>query len=736
MSKKDQMEIEVSTQLQGAEDGSKMPEMAAYAFDSNAKLIASAVIKEGRALLSAPAPQTADQLRILVGPKQDEQQADYGDLVRRGAKLQRIRVANDSLRQKLDVILFPNEWLCWLRSACPVRGNLNKRVLIGGSYVNYPVCDATVEVYEVDPLWIIIPKLPLDILDRFREIILDPIPPRIDPPIPFPEPRPDPVPGLDRATFSSMNVSAEGAQRLSVNSKKAIAMLSGNEELRFAAQLGSEQQFRQALIEFPLIIRPLLCWFYPHLVTMQKVATTKTDDCGKFNALFFRGCGNPDQPDLYFKARQRIFGFLNVTIYAPTPIACHTWWNYNCGTEVNLYTSHPWAQTCSPCPPVTGPEGSNLWVAFMSIGAHGLNNIHGTSVDLQAETNSTTLGLTESGAPWGGTLLPRLEFSNALKAAGVDYYQLSWRRGTTGDFVPLTGTINHYYRHEITNTDGIALPVWTPVTMGPKEVDDGSGNKTPYLYSIPYTADVPAGGVWDVPPNITEIKEHFASGKFFTREDVPGVTYSEDGVMQGTDVSGIYQLKLELFDSNGQPIDIAAQGIVYAVPRDPDASGVIESDYASDLNLVHGNAMIINLNVNNNHCKALIDAPVIGGQSADTCCGVLNYSSATDSVDMPWEAIHLHNFATYSFSVVRGSRVVLQETGAVTSSGSVTTRTVDQMMNTNLPAECAVGGCQVAGFSENLYVRAMATDGWARQTYLDDRDVRAFVLSEQETVES
>jgi hypothetical protein len=30
-------------------------------------------------------------------------------------------------------------------------------------------------------------------------------------------------------------------------------------------------------------------------------------------------------------------------------------------------------------------------------------------------------------------LLPRLEFSTALEAAGVHYDQMGWRRGSTGD---------------------------------------------------------------------------------------------------------------------------------------------------------------------------------------------------------------------------------------------------------------------------------------------------------------
>lgn len=731
MAKNGHMEIEISVRLNEVDD--KDIGLHAYAFDSNAKLIIStAVNSKGIAKLNAPAPKTADQLRILIGPKIDDKEVEYSELVRRGAKLKRLRVDAESLRHSLDFDIYPADFLCWLRSACYVHGDLHKRVLIGGSYVNYPVCNAEIEVYEVDPLYIIIPRLPLDVLERFRDIIINPVlpdpVPDIEPPVPFPVPRPAP----DPAVFRNMNISAEGAQRLNSDSQKAINLVSKSDELRFAAQSGNTQQFQRALIDHPIIVRPLLCWIYPRLVTMQKVATTTTDDCGKFTTLFFRGCNNPDQPDLYFKAKQRIFGFLDVTIYAPTPIACYTWWNYDCQSEVNLFSNHPWAQTCSPCPPVTGPDGNDLWVAFMSIGAVGLNNIRGTSVDLAATTDSNNLGLTEGGSPWGGTLLPRLEFSNALQAAGVHYYQLSWRRGTTGGFTPMTGTINHYYRHDVTNSDGITLPVWTPETLGPKEVDDGMGNKVPYLYSIPFPSLAPAG-VWDVPPNISEIKQHFASGKFFTKEDVPGVNYSNDGVILGTDVSGIYQLKVDLFDQNGQAVDIGALGIVYAVPTDPDASDVIQSVNADSLGLVDGNSMIINLHISNNPCYAAIDAPVIGGSMADPCCGVLNYAATSDNVTMSWDALHPNNFATYTFNVVRGINNVVSDSNTVASSSSPIARTTDHMLNYNLPAGCDTGGCPVAGFSENLHVDALATDGWSRLQYLDANAVRAFVLAELET---
>jgi hypothetical protein len=42
------------------------------------------------------------------------------------------------------------------------------------------------------------------------------------------------------------------------------------------------------------------------------------------------------------------------------------------------------------------------------------------------------------------------------------------------------------------------------------------------------------------------------------------------------------------------------------------------------------------------------------------------------------------------------------------------------------------GGCEIAAFSENVYVSASATDGWGPQSGLDASAVRAFTLAPEE----
>jgi hypothetical protein len=719
------LEISVSVKLENADRADKLPAVAAYAFSSEGRLLSAAALdgKDG-AVLRLPPITTVANLRVLIGPKLDEKAPSYDELIRRGAVEQHLRLDAGTLRQSLVVPIFPPIWNCWLRSACFVRGNLYKRVLIGGKYVNFPVCNATVEVYEVDPIWIIIPKLPIAIIDKLREIILNPQP------IPFPEP----IPGPDPAPFARtamLQAARETGHSFNAAAAETLGQLSSASGLRFAAQAGSALQFQQALIDHAVLIRPLLCLFYPHFVTTQRVATAHTDQCGHFQTLFFQGCNNHDVPDLYFKATQKLFGFLDVYIYAPTPIACHTWWNYQCGTEVNLYTSSPWAQTCAPCPPVIGPNGKNRWVAFMAIGGLGLNHIYGASPNLAGSVTAANRGLTDGGAPFGGLLLPRLEFSNELEAAGVRYYQLSWRRGSTGTFLPLAGEVHHFYRHDVTTMAG-NLPVWSPQTLGPLNVNDGGGHQVPNLFAIPFPSVAPAG-VWDTPPDISQIREHFASAKMPSTDIAPGTHYDGNGVLVGSDVGGPYQIKVDLFDGHGQPVDIAALGIVYAVPEDPDAGGAINTVDAATLGLVHGNSMIITLHVDNNRCYAAIDAPTIGAAAADPCCGVLKYQ-AGDSVTLAWRTQHPNGFANYTFGVVRGTASVpsvpiVSGAPLIATNPSPVAVSVAHLLNDNLPPGCAVDGCPVAGFSENLYVNALATDGWTSELGYDASAVRAFVLA-------
>ena len=124
-----------------------------------------------------------------------------------------------------------------------------------------------------------------------------------------------------------------------------------------------------------------------------------------------------------------------------------------------------------------------------------------------------------------------------------------------------------------------------------------------------------------------------------------GLAFEEDGdVVPGSvDESGLYQIKLDLYDAAGNQIDIAAKGIDYYVPDSVSLSGSIPTVKASSVtqpgggSLVQGNSLVLTLHVDNNHCWAGVGAPWTPSGAADPCCGVLRFAPGA-SVSM--RAIH------------------------------------------------------------------------------------------------
>ena len=698
--------------------------VSAYAFSRGGKLLDVKPVEKGEAVVQVTLGAEGTNVRVVVGPRLEKDAASLTELLRRGAVERHVRVDVNTERLVTDFPIQIDQILCWIRGLCFVNGTVLKRSTLGGQTIDLPVCDATVEVYEVDPLLIVLPKIPKSIIDRLRDIIINPIPlpePLPDPlPGPFPGPfPPGPGPGPDPFFAASgpmipKRFTIDPAASLAPRAEAAGALdsLKSATTLQLAARTASELDFRRTLIDHVELIRPIFCLFYPYLFTMRLVATARTDDCGHFHTLFFNGCSNPDTPDLYFKVKQR-FLFFDLTIHAPTPVPCHTWWNYRCGSEVTLYTHHPLAHTCPPCPPVVA--GDN-WVLFTAIGQTSLNAIRGNSSALQGTTTPANRGLTGGGAPFGGILRPQLLFDSALRETlGVKYYRLFWRRVGGPEFQMLDDVGRHYTY----NSGG--SPVSTLYKLGPLSPPDAPAAN---LYEIPPA--LPPQGVWG--PVIAPTD--YQNGVFNTTLPAPGITYDANGTEIGADHSGKFEIRLELFDTAGNPVNIGALGIRYFVPDVNDLTGTITTVNAATLGLVSGNSMIVTVHVDNNATFAEIDAPSIGPASADPCCGVLGFMPG-DAVTLPWRAKHKNGFATFTFQTKRVDQPVFtQPSTPVGLTGNFSTvQDAQTLMDTNLPAGCLAGGCTVAAFASFEYVTAMATDGWSSLTYLDSADFEAFTLT-------
>ncbi len=131
--------------------------------------------------------------------------------------------------------------------------------------------------------------------------------------------------------------------------------------------------------------------------------------------------------------------------------------------------------------------------------------------------------------------------------------------------------------------------------------------------------------------------------------------------------------------------------------------------------------------VNNQSCVAVLSPPVLNSSPpvyADAC-GVLHYgTSKTTTVSLAFTASQPANFATFSFSLVRGVTSVvlvppLPDGAPVGTASSPITATVGNLL----------GSCPVAGFAAEVYVAASMTNGWGRQSQYDAAALMGFVLT-------
>lgn len=732
------------------------PELVAYAFGAGGKLLDTASLQDGKGSVSIPDTKEPEAVRVVVGPPIDREndQEVLQTLMRIGAPETLVRL--DELK---DAVVFPVDrviWHCWLRF-CTVRGTLLKRTVSGGIDIDLPVCGAEVEIYEVDPITIIWPKIPDLVVDRIRDIVRKPWPPPPPPEerfpggVPFPPkppgPGPDPSPifegidfgpetaaqpaafassvqirqevmhlldevrGKDGAELELEEVTSSGAafKKAEATEERLFAFDSGEPttadsgevlaslralseapELRIAADAGLAP-FKSALLRRPELLRPILCWIWPRAVTTQLVATVTTDDCGRFRAVFYRGCSS-DVPDLYFKAYRRV-GWWRIPILAPLPVACHTWWDYVCGTEVKLWTASPWAHTCPPCPPVIAPAH---WVLPLAVGNTSLASIRGTSLALQPSTNAGNIGLTGGGAPWGGSLRFRIEFDATLRTdLDVRYYRVRWRKvGSGNPFMPLNAAVRRHFAHWVGPIFSISPYLLGPVTVG----------TTPDLYEIPPA--LPPIGQWV----IADAVEDTTSSLFASQTFAPPAG------------AGLYEFELTLFTTAGAAVNATTAGVAFRVPTTTDLTATIPTASAAALGLVTAaGRFVMQLHVDNNECVGMIDPPVVAGSVSADMCGLLRYGAGGDAVTLGYTASHPNGFATYSFNVQKGVTPVLSQGGAVGAPPGthVAATTVGTLL----------GGCTIAGFAETLAVAAMATDGWSRLSGYDDHKVRAFALA-------
>jgi hypothetical protein len=685
-----------------------------YVFDARGQLQHRAEIAGGRVDLPL-APDALGRVRVFIAPagakgeartftpEQLERLGAYEPVLRAGGRLvDRIEVPG-------TIIDFWPFCFCWVRGR------------VARSIDNRAVCNARVHICEVDriPWWIL--KLPDPDIFRLRDDLLD----VLRHPVPRPGPGPDPGP-LTRPMARTALRFADPASRVSLNPqplppREAIALAP---ELHSRFLSASAVIVRNALVENWKLLLPWFC-LWPHwwwLFRCDEVAVTTSDAHGRFEAIVFYPCGG-DHPDLYFWVEYDFGGGFEI-VYHPR-IACHTYWNYVCGTEVPIRITDPRVPGCEEEPDLPGCQ-----VVVLSIGP---------GVAVREIQTSGGEGLTNANEPFGATLEPRVDFSRSelIDVKGIPYYRWSYRRlsgpdgaGTTVD--PGSVPVNVWsvmtrdvYRHYKVGTS------FPSDLMGPLPTSGPGAAPAPNLFRIRPLLP-PAGNEWVVLNESIDL-----ATAYFDTASLAGAPAGSAPLPDDL-AAGRYEITLELFDAAGALVDWTAKGIDLRI-TDQDApfgTGTVTTSPAPAYNRILAGADTMGfrmvVRVDNNRCSAEI-LPVGGTVTPDPSCGFHNYNSPSDTAALSFTARHPNNFARYSFDTALATNPPnpgASTSGSVGDAGSNGFSHVGAFSySKDVVISTLLGSCSNAAFSERLDVSATATNGYGTLTGYDAADNAAFALA-------
>ncbi|MBS1714464.1 MAG: hypothetical protein JST30_09030 [Armatimonadetes bacterium] len=688
----------ISIDLKAGSNGERPEGLTAYLFDAGGKLIEQRPIgKGGKLEFKATAPAVDQDYRLIVGPDTGDEKPTLSGLRRAQAFESRITSLGSQWKGTRDFVIDGLIWDEWLRPRCCVRGKVVKRVGTGSHAVELPVCSSTVEVYEVDPLEILLPRIPDLELDKFRRYIVDrPIPRPGDPP-PF-ERGPIGPPPLPPQTGLMAKFRGGGLDLSALSGDRQRMFDTLPDSFRAAVSSGDMRTLRSELLLNPHIAWPIFCWFWPRFVTKTKVGEGAVDSQGRFKVCFRRSFWNPDQPDLWFKVVQDKGTPEEAVIHALYPVGCHTWWNFACGSEVTLYAG-PHARTCYD-DPVYGMDGE--WVVLEAIGTVSPDAVYGLSQTLAGSTTSGVsgnIGTIENGgpvdSPFANLIRIRLQFSAGLRALGAMY-----RVSASVDGGATWTLLDREVRRTYVRTVG-GHPVYDRLKLGPT-----TAAPINFFSSQPLAA--PLGGAWTIPAGSE-------------RDDLTSAYLPTIGAGPTELTNGKVLLRVEVFDNTGAAMPMGGpvpyDFYLYVSPSvDPVDAGTLPATVS-----VGGNAMEFTLHVDNRPCYAEIQQPRIGSDLASLNCGGLTYHDASADLEVPFVASHPEMRCWHEFGMVRGANNAFPfvESADATPGYFRATASISDML----------GGCSGAAFSANLSVFALATDGWDRQSQFDRYWVYAFMLT-------
>jgi len=627
----------------------------------------------------------------------------------------------------------------WPFCNCRVTGKVSKWFEVDNTWTDRPVCRARVHICEIDAIRYWIYRIPDNIIAKIPEIILRP-----QEIIKFPIPIPDPPPFLNTALQAAVPPQANIFKTVSSVEKQMEATAKLPElglDIRQNLASGNLNLVRETIVNNYALFHPWFClwpWWWPYFYRCTERKVVYTDANGRFDTNISYLCFG-DKPDVYIWVEYMINGIWT-TVYNP-PVPCYTYWDYACGTNINIHITDPRVpgDCCCNCP----LPGQLVWVR--SIGDTSVRHIyqkHHLASPPDQAASFDRIGLTDASAiydaifaavpgdyrrPFGGGLSFYMGFGSDLPNAGIYHYRWSYKKLRNADLGSVSGSTEQLNNLEMKAYDFTYIDAGgdeqighDSVKLGPLTV--GANNN---LYIIPPSS-----------PAMAPFNKAETDPQWFERtHDTHTIGFDSatlmNAAMAGGD--GLYEFILELFDQAGNLLTNIPKTI-FKVPLkdDADTSENAPDYYLQGHTSTTANAFKMKVRIDNSQCQSEIFTVNVNGVPASSdCCGFVKYKTedgAEADLDLSFLATHPNNFAFLGFNVNKGTCgdvSIADAKGMVIDSAplygyALSSGVYDKHFTpAQLLEACYNNGNGKAAFAETLSVIAMATDGTYRQTSKD-----------------
>lgn len=700
----------------------KSHQLHVYVTGPDGSIVESAAINENQVTLKKTKDELQGQHRIYIAPQvpiELSQKANEKLLIKAGA-YQVVQNFKDDL---ITVVKLPISVLApWLFNNCLIAGTITNTIIVDGNEVTLPVCNARVHLIEVEFEWrypylpVILKPIPnwvlADIGNKFREIY--PAITHIDPS--------GPIELRSKTTRSLAMLNAGDDAKLKALPPLPTKVLHGITST-------SIETVKQTIVDNHHLLYPYFCYwpFYWYWIyDMSEDNIVYTDCNGRFEC-WENTLTEDSALNIYTWVEVEINGIWT-TVYRPFGVPCHTLWNYNCGTPININLHNPKILPCV-CNVL---EGDIVWVKRIGTGT-SVRNISLNTADVGKPSSfPDARGLTMRSdvisnnwvCPFTNSFPIVVQFGDGFPSSNIKYFRWKYRQISDADLNPLNpvytyqkGALDKGYTYQGLDINGNAV-----FYTGVKGLDISLGGST--AYKIPHVhASVDTGiasAEWD--QDTTTI---YVNAK--------------------TDLlNGVYEFVLELLDVAGNVANVGANifQIDSFLPSPPNpastpAIGVDGGYVIPNGGSVNGFRFLMRVDNDQTTCE-IYNAMIRNGDgtttTSDTSCGFAEYKDkATGSALLRFHARQPHRYADFSFSVIRGNGNIIAPAEAngevpephinVWTSGGIVDCQVNPSINDML------GGCTRGAFAESLYVRAYHTDGSNRIDSYDSYKWAAFATT-------